>query len=282
MSRKDAKRIKIDSLMQCAIDLKPKRCNNEVYINQDLDVTELVKYMNEKKKEGKNYTFFYAFLTAIGKTIYNRKKMNYFISNRHLYELNDVTLAYIAKVTLNDSSSEVMMTLKVEPEDTIESISNKTRDVVEKLRTKKESVHNAGTSAIDFLPKLPNFIRVPIFGLVKIFDRHGIIPQSLTANNIYYSSCIVSNLGSIGCGAIYHNVADFGTASSVVTIGEIKDKVVINKEGKQEIRKLCEFGITLDERIGDGFYFAKTCKMIEHILMHPEMLEERADTKIEM
>ena len=37
---------------------------------------------------------------------------------------------------------------------------------------------------------------------------------------------------------------------------------------------MCEFGITLDERIGGGYYFAKSCHMIEYLLQHPEMLEE--------
>ena len=36
----------------------------------------------------------------------------------------------------------------------------------------------------------------------------------------------------------------------------LKDEQIII-DGKKEIRKLCEFGVNLDERIGDGFYFLK-------------------------
>ena len=50
---KNARRVKIDTLKQCMIDLKPNRKENEVYINSDLDVTELVRYIDEcKKKKG--------------------------------------------------------------------------------------------------------------------------------------------------------------------------------------------------------------------------------------
>lgn len=48
--RRDAKRVKdINGLTQILIDLKPYRCDSDVYINEDVDVTELVKYIEKKK-----------------------------------------------------------------------------------------------------------------------------------------------------------------------------------------------------------------------------------------
>ena len=46
-------------------------------------------------------------------------------------------------------------------------------------------------------------------------------------DNLYYSSMILSNLGSIKCGAIHHNLTNFGTCSSLATIGEIKEETRI-------------------------------------------------------
>ena len=43
---------------------------------------------------------------------------------------------------------------------------------------------------------------------------------------------------------------------------------------------MCEFGINFDERVADGYYFAKSVKMLQHILDNPKMLEERASKKI--
>ena len=57
----------VTTLMQCCIDLKPTRKENEVYIDRKIDVTELVKYMEDCRKEGKKYTYFHAFMTAIAK-----------------------------------------------------------------------------------------------------------------------------------------------------------------------------------------------------------------------
>lgn len=280
--RKDAKRVKkITGLAQICIDLKPGRCNSDVYINKKIDVTNLVEYMEKHKNDKDKLTYFHAFVTALGKTIYNRPKLNRFVANRHLYEHNEIAISFVAKMTFDDKSEELMVMVPIKDNDNIYTISKKIKDSVDKIRNSKTKKEGAN-SAIDVLGKLPNILRVPIVGLFKWCDKKGILPSAFIKDNLYYSSMIVSNLGSIHCGAIYHNITNFGTASSLATIGEIKDEEIINEKGKKEVRKLCEFGINLDERIADGYYFAKCVKMLEYILNNPETLEEEMNKKINM
>ena len=59
--RYDAKRVEIPGLMQCCIDLKPGRMENEVYLNYDIDVTNLSRYIDDKKANGVHITYFQAF-----------------------------------------------------------------------------------------------------------------------------------------------------------------------------------------------------------------------------
>ena len=279
--RKDAKRVDVSSLMQCCIDLKPTRKENEVYIDRKINVTRLVEYMEECRKAGKHFTYFHAFLTAIAKVMYNRPKLNRFISNRHMYEHNEILLSFVAKISLDDRSEETMLVIPVEENDNIDTIAAKTAEKVEKLRNAKADKDGANQSA-DILGRLPNIIRVPIFGAIKILGEYGMLPKSLTDNNIYFTSMIISNLGSIGCGAIYHNLADFGTCSSLSAIGEIETEKRIKEDGSEEIQKVCHFGVTLDERIADGFYFARSVSMIEHILMNPDLLNDPVSEKIDL
>ena len=279
--RKDAKRINnIDGLAQISIDLKPNRSVSDVYINQKMDVTKLLEYIKEKKETNENLTFFHAIVAAIGKTIYNRPKLNRFVANRHMYEHNDVVISFVAKVSFDDHSEEMMILITINPSDTIDSISKKIKDKVSSIRNKKEKKEGAN-SAIDTLGKLPNILRVPLVGFLKWCDKKGILPASLIKDNLYYSSMIVSNLGSIHCGAIFHNINDFGACSSLATIGEIKDEIVL-EDGKQTTKKLCEFGINLDERIADGYYFAKSVKLLQYIFDNPKILEENMRKKIEV
>ncbi len=283
MSTRNAKRVKdITGMQQVCIDLKPDRCDSDVYINQNMDVTKLVEYIKKKKEEGLDYTYFHAFVTAIGKVFYNRNKLNRFVSNRHIFEHNDVIVSFVAKMSFNDKSEEMMIMVKIEPNDTIETISKKITSYVDKVRNKDGYDKEGANDAIDIVGKLPNVIRVPIVGLLKWMDKKGILPSFLVKDNLYYSSIIVSNLGSIRCGAIYHNLTCFGTCSSLATMGEIKNEDVHYDDGTEEVKKFCEFGINLDERIADGYYFAKSVKLLQYIFDNPELLEEEASKKIEV
>ena len=261
-------------------NLMSERDDAQVFFNQDIIVTPIDEYINKKAKEGEKFTYMDVMFSAMLRIIAQRPKLNRFVANRHMYEHNDVVISFVAKVSFDDHSEEMMILITIDPNDTIDSISKKIKDKVSSIRNKKEKKEGAN-SAIDTLGKLPNILRVPIVGFLKWCDKKGILPASLIKDNLYYSSMIVSNLGSIHCGAIFHNINDFGACSSLATIGEIKDEIVL-EDGKQITKKLCEFGINLDERIADGYYFAKSVKLLQYIFDNPEMLEENMSKKIEV
>lgn len=275
------KRVKnVNGLNQIMIDIKPNRCDSDVYINQKIDVTNLVEYMEKIKTNNKDITYFHAFMTALGILFYNRKKLNYYVRNRHLYEHKDIVISFVAKISFDDKSEEVMLLIPISKDDNIFKVSEKIKSKIDKLRNKDRSFNkNGANSAIDILGKLPNILRIPTVGILKYFDKIGILPSSLVKDNLYYSSLIVSNLGSIKCDAIYHNITNFGTCSGLISIGEIKDEEVII-DGKKQIRKMCEFGVNLDERIADGFYFVKSLKLLEYILDNPKLLEDNCSNII--
>ena len=280
MNRKDGIKFKnLDGMHGLINFVMPRRADSEVYINTKLDVTKLVDYIKNKKKEKGNedLTYFHAFSIAIGKLLYNRPLLNRFVINKTHYDRKDITLSFVAKKEFTDHAEETFNVVKVEEKDNLFTMSNKISGKVHKVREEKKT--NTADNFINNIGKLPKFIRWFIIKIVKFADNHDLIPQSLTSNSIYHSSVLLSNLGSIKCGAIYHHLTDLGTNSVLITIGEIKDEpVVIN--GKVEIRKMCEFGVTLDERIGDGFYFVKSLKLLEYMFNNPEVLEEDANVRI--
>ena len=50
-----------------------------------------------------------------------------------------------------------------------------------------------------------------------------------------------------------------------------KDQVVV--------KKCCEIGYTMDERICDGLYYARSFKYLEKYLNNPQLLEESFEAK---
>ena len=273
--RRDGKRIDVPAMSKVMTYIK-NREESYVYINRKFDVTDLIKYMKKKKEKNPDLTYFHAFSMAIAKTVYNRPRLNTFIMNHNFYQRNDVILTFVAKVTFEDNSKEIMALIKVDPEDTIDDLSRKIKEKVNKFRNQKEQTST--DDSLDTLGKLPNwmlkFIVAPLF---KWLDRHDKLPKALNEEFLYNSTVILSNLGSIKCGAIHHNLTNFGTNSCILTIGDIHKEQVVMPNGKVEIRDIVEFGINLDERIGDGVYFSKSVNLLNYIMTHPETLEEKAN-----
>ena len=287
MRRKWARRVKdYTGMMQISCDIKPNRSVSDVFINQKMDVTELLKYLEKKNKNAKkedHITFYHAVVTGIGKVYYNRPLLNRFVQDRHLFEHKDIVISFVAKTAFNDKAEEMMVLVKIDKDDNVDSIAKKIKEKVGSFRNVKEgTVEKKGANnIIDVLGHLPNIVRVPIVGLMKWMDKKGILPASIEEDNLYYSSIILSNLGRLHSGAIFHNITDFGNSSALATIGEVRDEEVII-DGKKQVRKLCEFGINLDERIGDGYYFIKSIQLLQYIFDHPQMLEGNADEKVEV
>lgn len=278
--RRDGKRIKeINSSNILMPYILPKRGDSEVYMNYKLDVTNLVKYVKKKKEENpkEKLTYFHVFVTAIGKIIYNRPLLNRFVVNKQYYQRNDVSVSFVAKTEFTDKSEELMSTVIIEKDDTLDSVRKKVLNKVTKVRSNS---NNSTDKAIELIGKLPKIIRD--IGLKVFFwmDKRDLLPMSMCEDNIYYSTVLVSNLGSIECGAIYHHLTEFGTNSIVITIGDIHKEKIIDKDGNEALRDICEFGICLDERIADGFYFIKSIKLLEDIFNNPEKLEEKVSAKI--
>jgi len=276
--RRDGIKVRDKDAMHKLINhIKPNRCDSDVFINKKMDVTLLVKYMANKKRQEKDLTYYHLFLTVIAKTIYNKPLLNRFVINKDLYDRNEVSIGFTAKSDYSDESRDILSIVKVLPDDTLENVKASVIRSVKKVRNNEESGTN---KVISILGKFPKFMISLIVKIVKFMDRHDMLPKSMIEDNLYYSSVIVSNLGSIHSGAIYHNLTDFGTSSILVTIGEIQlEKTIINN--KEEERYMCEFGINIDERIADGVYFVKSINLMQDILNKPELLERRVSEKVE-
>lgn len=268
--RRYAKRVKeVHGSNNILIDFKPRRSDSTVYMNANIDVTNFVKYMDDLKKENEYITYFHGIAFIMAKTIYSRPYLNRFIQNRRMFMHNDVSLAFVAKTEFNDESVEYLTVLKFKDDDTIHDVSKTIKEKVDKIRNKKND--GGANDVVDIVGKLPVPIRAFVVGVLKWIDKIGYLPQSIIDDNIYYSSAILSNLGTFKVGGIYHNLTNFGTSSMLITFGEIK---------KVDNKYFMEMGATLDERIADGFYFCKALKLIEYMFENPNVLEEKVSIKV--
>ena len=58
-------------------------------------------------------------------------------------------------------------------------------------------------------------------------------------------------------------------------------KAEYDKDGNADVHEVIPLGITLDERIADGYYYSGTVALVKELLEHPQLLEMPADTPVE-
>ena len=274
MARKGHKVKDVTGMQNIMFDLKPNRCEAEVFMTSEIDVTDFVKYMKKLKKDNPDLTFFHGFVHIMGKLIYEYPKLNRFVQNRTLFEHDEVSIAFVAKAEFNEKSEEFMTCLPIGKNDTVLEVSENLKARIAKMRDKNSTANTDGANNV--VDKIGHFwrpLRSFLVGILKWMDRVFGLPGSIADENIYYSSLIVSNIGTFKVPGIYHNLANLGTSSGLVTFGEIREE-----NGKYTMN----LGATLDERIADGFYFCRALKAIEYLFANPELMMEPASKHFEI
>ena len=169
------------------------------------------------------------------------------------------------------------MFLTVRPDMTIDDISRMILGDVKKVRSGE---NNDVGSTMDFLAKMPRFAMEILFFVVRRLEYFGVMPSSLMKGDPNYSTVLLSNLGSIGAGAPYHHLSNYGTCSIMITIGTMRKEKRIMDDGTEQERVLLDATFTFDERIADGFYFAKSLRIARYLLGHPEILEQPVSQEV--
>ncbi len=277
--RHDAFRVRDTKGLQTIMThLMPKRTECEVYLEETFDATELVRWLAEKNAADpeNKITLFHCFVTALTRMVRERPLMNRYIQGRHLYERYAVTSAFVAKRRFADDADEALMVLEPKDTDTIFEVAKKIRGDVRE--TRKAEHAEVGTDSIDGiidgLAKLPMPLLAFVVKIIKTLDFFGYNPRMITDGDPNYVSIFLSNLGSIKCPSVYHHLNNYGTNSLMVTIGTLHKEEMVMEDGHKEIRDVVTVGATIDERIGDGFYFARSLKLVRYIFAHPELLEK--------
>lgn len=271
----------LDSLHYVTGILYPNRCDNEAFISVTADLTKADEFLAKKNAEDPAYKYniFQLVVTALLKTIHLRPKMNRFIVNGNFYQRNDITTSFVVKRIFSDNGEEALAILKSEGSDTLDTIHEKIYRQVSVCRSEKK---DSSTESMDIMNKLPRWISKTVIRFVMWLDKHGWVPQSMIETDPYYTSAVLSNLGSIKMKSGYHHLTNWGTCSCICLIGEMKKRPFFREDGTYEMRNSIDLGITVDERLADGFYYSKCVKLLQSFLENPELLELPLDKEAEL
>ena len=280
--RKDGIWLKdIPAMNRIMPSLLPNRADNEAHISVDIDLRPMNEYLaklNEGRAEDK-YTFYHLFSAAIGKAFILRPKMNRFIVGSKMYQRRNVTVGFTVKKKFNDHAEEALAFFTYDPKETLESYHEKIMAQIH--LTKSDVEKDTSTGAMDIVAKLPQWLITAIVKFVLWLDKHGWAPEGLVGSDPNHAAIFLSNLGSIGLPGGYHHLVNWGTNSCFIVIGKKHMKMIHHPDGTEELKEVVPMGITLDERIADGYYYSGTVALVKELLAHPELLELPVEAPVE-
>lgn len=258
----------------------PNRCDNEAFISECIDLTPVLTYLEKKNAANPEYKYnlFQVIVTAMLKTITLRPKMNRFIVNQTMYMRNEVSAAFTVKKIFSDNGAEALALIHAKDSDTIDTIHDEIYRQVSFCRSEKL---DDGTKSMALVSKTPRFLMNLLGVLLRFLDRHDMIPRAIGKGDPYYTSVVLSNLGSIGLNAGYHHLTNWGTTSVFCAIGSMKKRPFFDEDGSVTMRESVDLGLTIDERLADGYYYSKTIKLLKKLLENPELLERPLNEEVE-
>ena len=259
----------------------PNRADNEAVVTEQIDITALEEYLAKKNQgidKGK-YSLMHAIAAALVRTITLRPKMNRFIQGNRIYERNWISLGFVVKKEFSDNGGEALAFLKFGPETTIDTLHEKVMNEIRECRSDK--LDNS-TQGMEMFTHLPRWLMRIAMGILNMLDYYGRVPDSLVKADPNYATVFITNLGSIKLNANYHHLSNWGTCSIFVVLGQKHKAPVVTESGEIEVHSVMDVSITLDERIADGYYYAKSIQILKHLLQNPQLLEERADKEVNL
>lgn len=279
--RKDGTYLKKISSMHAIMPLMyPNRCDNEAYISERIDLSNINAYLEKKNACDPEYAYnlFQIMVTAVLKVITLRPKMNRFIANKSMYQRNEVTASFTVKKVFSDNGGEALAKICSNGSDTIDTVHD---EIFRQISLCRSDEKDPSTASMDIVQKCPKLLLKIVGAAARFLDRHGWMPAGVIATDPFYSSAVLSNLGSIGLHAGYHHLTNWGTCSVFCVVGEIKKRPFFDDNGNVEMRESVDISLTIDERIADGYYYSKTVKLLKTLLEHPELLEKPMNEEVD-
>lgn len=275
--RADGKRLrKTDPMYKVAAHIMDKRVDSMNMITIDIPYDPMHEYIMKKRKEGIRISHMSLVIAAYIRTMAEYPELNRFIVNKKVYARNEVAVGMVVLKSLEDHNG-TMSKMYFEKTNTIFEINDIINKYVEENRQNPEN--NGTEKIIKFLLSVPGLLRFGV-NFLKFLDKHGLLPKSIINMSPFHMSLGITNLASIRTNHIYHHCYEFGTTGVFMAMG-ITREIAVRKGNEITFVRSLPIGVTMDERICSGSYFASAFKALKKYLTNPQLLEVPPEKVVE-
>ncbi len=265
---------KIDPFQAVFPYLMTQRTGAQIFLREQIDIEPALDFLESVNRgaKRKKLSLFSIVIAALVRVLSQRPKLNRYVAWRKIYKRNEYSISFIIKEnTLNEESGEATLKIIFDPMDTLSNIHNKLYSEIIKRRKYDDGEDK---KIIKVLLKFPRFMIKAFFDILKILDYFNIDLLNRLEIDPMFCSIFVANLGSIGLDAPFHHLYDWANSSVFVVMGKQKKvPVVMDDEETIKAKTVMDFTFTIDERIADGLYYARSVELFKHYMKNPQELD---------
>src|SRR5262249_35402998 len=212
-------------------------------------------------------------LHAIGVALTEFPRLNRFVAGSRLYDRHGIWLAFSAKQRMERDAPIFTSKIEFRPGEPLPAMVDRLLAILGEGRSGRQT---AADREIKGFLRLP----APLLRLAvraqRVLDGWNLLPTALIKDDPLYASAFVANLGSVGLGAAYHHLYDYGTTPIFVTMGRVQRVPLAREDGTVTSHEGFTRRYTYDERVEDGFHAARALERLAACLATPEQLSAGA------
>lgn len=274
--RSDGKKVKGMNIIEKAEPFfMPQRIDAVNYITAKIPCSPMDEFIARERKKGTSYTYMHILFATLVRVLYTKPKLNRFIMRGSVYQRNTISITMDIKPKLEEDADNITCKFYFTGRESLPEVKKMVDEEIAKYTIGGvDSSEQATTKAAKKFCALPDFLFRWALGIARWADKHGMLGKKLIHASPFHTSCFVTNLKSIKLGHIYHHLYNFGTTAMFFSMGKEQLEPYIENNKEIKIGKFMNLGISMDERIADGFYYGKCLKLMKDLLANPDSLME--------
>ncbi|MBR1456499.1 MAG: hypothetical protein IJ594_04990 [Oscillospiraceae bacterium] len=252
--------------------IMPQRNDRLVNYEESFEISGVDKRLRALRVQGYKGIGLLHFIIAVYiRCISMLPAANRFIAGRRIYSRDVIEVVMAVRRSSNVDDTETTIKVVFQPTDTILDVYRKMNEKIEEIKTSDEN--NNTEEIAEAFSKLPRFLIRFIILVLRIMDYFGILPQAILDASPFHGSMIITDLGSLRIGPVYHHIYNFGTLPVFIAFGAKRRAYELDKNGQVQDRKYIDTKMVLDEGIVDGHYYAQLLQAFRYMFAHPEIVE---------
>lgn len=251
--------------------------DGKIYGTIEVDVTDMMEYMFDQRRQGNKLTPTHFVAAAIARTLYEDvPDINCFIRRGHVVMRDDAEVFVSVALERGKDMTGVLI-----PKTQDRSVSDIAGYLYKEVQKKRSGQDSGAESTKYALAKIPWPFRRPIVQFVKwwIYSMGFKLPF-IDAPRDPFGSILLSNIGSHGLSTGMAALFPIAKIPAVVVMGKVEKKPVVRK-GEVVIRSMMPLTATMDHRIMDGAQAGALARGIKRRLKHPESLNQPREQQVD-